>query len=144
MALREELAAQMKQAMKSGERERLRALRLLRAELQVAETSGREVDELGVIKSYANSLRKAAEEYQAHGREDKAEQIRADLAVIEEFLPRQLEPQELERLIDRIIGEQGLGPGDIGAVMRTLMSEHGDVVDGRTAQQIARQRLERR
>ncbi len=141
VSIQDELALQMKQALKAGRKERLRVLRLLRAELQVAETSGKDFEETDVVKSYARSLRKTADEYEGLGRADKAEDMRRDLAVVEEFLPPQMGREELEALIERTIEQNDCGPGDVGVVMKAVMGEHGDVVDGRLAQQIAREKL---
>ncbi|MFW6189068.1 MAG: GatB/YqeY domain-containing protein [Planctomycetota bacterium] len=141
MSVQEEVSRQMKEALKSGRKDRLRVLRMLKSELQVAERSGRAVDEVSVVKSYAKSLRQNAEEYEELGREEAAEAVRRDLDVVEEFLPEQMGREDLEALIEEVIEEQDLGPGDIGPLMKTVMSRHGDVVDGSLAQEIARQKL---
>ena len=99
MSIRDELGRQMRKALKVGAADRLRALRMLRAELQVAETSA------------------------------------------EEFLPTQMERDELQKIIAAIIEENHWGPRDLGRVMKIVMGRHGDMVDGRTAQEIARARL---
>jgi uncharacterized protein YqeY len=129
--------------MKAGDTARVRALRKLAAELQVAATSGRRFDEVAVIKSYAGALRASAEEYEQLGVEDRAEAVRAELAVVEEFLPAQMSRPEIEELVGRIIGENQYGPRDLGKVMKAVMSGHGDVVDGRTASEVARELLSR-
>ena len=144
LGIREELAGQMKQALKAGEKARLQALRMIRAEFEVAQTSGKDFDETDVVKGHANRLRKSLAEYEQLGLDDRVSQLREELRVVEEFLPRQMRREELEQLIVAVIDEQGLGPGDIGRLMRTVMSEHGDVVDGRVAQEIARARLAER
>ncbi len=141
MSIADELREQMKQALKSGQRDRLRALRLLKAELEVAETSGEEFDEVSVVKSFAKSLRRSADEYEELGRPEQARELRARLEVVEEFLPPQMNEQELEALIGAMVEENDYGPRDIGKVMKAVMSEHGDTVDGRLAQEIARRRL---
>jgi len=129
------------QALRSGAKERLGVLRLLKTELQVAERSGKAFDEVAVLRSYANSLRKTAEEYDRRGRGELAESIRDDLQTIEEFLPCRLSADDLEALIAALIEREGYGPGDVGKVMRTLMAERADQVDGRLAQEIARRLL---
>ncbi len=142
MTIQQTISEQMKEALRSGEKERLRVLRLLKTELQVAERSGQEFDEVAVLRSYANSLRKAADEYEARGRPEMADAIRQDVRTVEEFLPRQMPAADLEALIASLIEREGFGPGDVGKVMRSLMAEHAGQVDGRLAQQIARRLLE--
>ncbi|MCK4283976.1 MAG: GatB/YqeY domain-containing protein [Candidatus Brocadiae bacterium] len=141
MSVRDVLADQMKRALKGRQTERLRALRMLRAELQVAETSGKEFKETDVVKSHAKKLRKNVEEYEQLGLTDRAEAIREELAVVEEFLPPQMSRDELGQQIAALIEENDYGPRDIGKVMKALMSEHADVVDGRLAREIAAEKL---
>ncbi len=141
MSIGEEVSEQMKGALKAGQKERLRVLRMLRAELQVAETSGRDFEEIDVIKSYAGTLQKTAEEYEECGRPEEAEAARRDLHLVQEFLPEPMARDELEQLIQQIVDEHDYGPRDLGKVMKTVMGEHSDRVDGRLAQQIAREKL---
>ena len=141
MTIQETISEQMKLALKSGSKDRLRVLRLLKTELQVAERSGKKLDEADVLRTYANSLRKTAEEYERLGRQDMADGLKADLKIIAEFLPSQVSAGDLEVLVAELIKCDGLGPGDVGKLMRTLMAEHAGQVDGRLAQQIARRLL---
>jgi hypothetical protein len=136
-----ELAEQMKQALKAGRRERLGALRMLKSELEVAQASGRDYDPVQVVRSHAGTLRKSAEEYEELGLKERAEALRGQLAVVEEFLPEQMGREQLEELIDGLIRDNEYGPGDVGRLMGELMGRHGDVVDGRLANEIARQKL---
>jgi uncharacterized protein YqeY len=134
VALAEELAEAMQQALREGHRERLRALRMLKAELQVAQTSGKDFKDSDVVKSYANKLRKSAEEYEQLALGERAAAMRADLGVVEEFLPPQMERSAIEELVTGLVREHDYGPRDIGKVMKAIMGEHGDVVDGRVVQ----------
>jgi len=142
MSIRETLADQMRRALKAGQSDRLRALRMLKAELEVAAASGRDFKELDVVRSHAKKLRRTLEEYEGLGLKDRVEALRTELAVVEEFLPRQMDRAELERLIEALVQQHGWGPGDIGRLMKAVMSEHGDVVDGRLAREIAQQKLQ--
>lgn len=141
MTIRERLSEEMRRALKAGRKERLRVLRMLRSELQVAETSGRDFDEIDVIKSYARTLQDSAEEYEELDRPEQAEKARRDLEVVQEFLPTPMSRGELEELIQTLVDEHDYGPRDLGKVMKAVMSEHGDRVDGRLAQEIAREKL---
>ena len=141
MTIRERLSEEMRRALKAGRKKRLRVLRMLRSELQVAETSGRDFDEIDVIKSYARTLQDSAEEYEELDRPEQAEKARRDLEVVQEFLPTPMSRGELEELIQTLVDEHDYGPRDLGKVMKAVMSEHGDRVDGRLAQEIAREKL---
>lgn len=144
MSLTDEISRAMRQSLRSGDKKRLLVLRMLLSELKVAETSGRQFDELAVVKSYAKKLRKTAEEYRGLNLPEETSRFEADLAVVEEFLPSQLDPSEVERIITEIIEQNGYGPRDLGLVMKAVMAAHGDAVDGRVAQGIARRTLSER
>ena len=144
MSLRDKLAAEMKKALKGGQKARLSAMRLLKAELEVAGASGKAFSEVDVARSYAKKLHKVAEEYAQLGVADRAQAARADAQVVEEFLPPQMGRPELERLIADLISQNQYGQRDLGKVMKEVMSRHGDVVDGQTAREIATQQLSER
>jgi hypothetical protein len=111
------------------------------SELKVNAAAREQRDESTVVKSYAKKLRNSAEEYRELGRPDKAEELDAQREVVREFLPRQLGREEIEALVDDLIAEGDYGPGDLGGVMKAIMSEHGDRVDGSLVQQVARRKL---
>jgi uncharacterized protein YqeY len=144
VSLRDKLAAEMKKALKGGQKARLSAMRLLKAELEVAEASGKAFSEVDVARSYAKKLHKVAEEYAQLGVADRAQAARADAQVVEEFLPPQMSRPELERLVADLISQNQYGQPDLGKVMKEVMSRHGDVVDGQTVREIATQQLSER
>ncbi len=141
MSIREALSEEMKKALRAGQKERLRALRMLMAELQVAETSGKDFEEVDVVKSHARELRKTVQEYERLGLTERVEALQRELAVVQEFLPQQMGREELERLITDLIQQHHYGPRDLGKVMKAVMAEHGDVVDGGLVRQIAAEKL---
>lgn len=141
MSIRDALAVEMTQARLQGLQDRVRALRMLMAELQVAETSGKDFKEVDVVKSYAKKLRKTVEEYERLGLDERAAGVRAELDAVMAFLPAQMDRSQLEDLITALVEEKGYGPRDIGQVMRAIMSEYGDVVDGRLVQEVAAEKL---
>ena len=141
MSIRDEVTERLKKAMKSGDKETVGVLRMLLSELKVAERSGSDYDEMDVIQSYAKKLRKNVEEYEDLDRDDKAEESRRELAVVEEFLPEQMDRGEIEELVESIVAENDYGPRDLGKVMKQVMSDHGDRVDGNVVQEVAREKL---
>jgi len=141
-SVQDEISRQMKVAIKNGQKDRLDVLRMLLSELAVAAASGSEYGELDVIRSYARRLKNDAAEYERLALDDRTRQAQSELAVVEEFLPRQLDRPQLEQIIERMVAENDLGPRDIGRSMKIVMSEYGDRVDGRMAQEIVRERLQ--
>lgn len=144
MSIAEAVGRQMREALKAGRSERLRALRMLKAELQVAEVSGKDFDEVDVVKSHARKLRKSRQEYERLGLTERVEALERELAVVEEFLPEPMSREELERLIADLIEKHQYGARDLGKVMQAVMAEYGDVVDGGLARQIAQKKLAER
>lgn len=141
MSIRDEVNDKLKKAMKAGDKDTVGVLRMLLSELKVAERSGSDYDEMDVIQSYAKKLRKNVQEYEELDREDKAEESRQELAVVEEFLPEQMDREEIEELVEQIVEENDYGPRDLGKVMKQVMGEHGDEVDGNLVQQVAQEKL---
>ncbi len=145
MTLTERISEDMKTAMKARDTVRLETVRSIRAALLELDKSGREVDEDDRLKAVINQAKRrkdAIEQYSAAGREDLAERERAELAVIEEYLPRQLSEGEIEAEVDRIIAETGANsPSDFKVVMPKAMASMRGRADGARVQQIVRSRL---
>jgi uncharacterized protein YqeY len=141
MSLRDELSEGIQRALRGSDKQRLSVLRMLLSELEIAETSGGEVDESAVVRSYARKLRKTADQYKELNLPDEARKAETELAIVEELMPRQMEPSEVEVIVARIIEENDYGPRDLGRVMKAVMAAHGDSVDGRLVQEIAQNRL---
>ena len=124
-ALRSRIDEAVKQAMKSGDRPRLGALRLITAAIKQVEVDTRKAptdeDVLAVLSRMVKQRRESIEQYEKAGRDDLAAAERAELAVIGEFLPEPLSEAELESLVQAAIAETGAaGPRDMGRVMAAL------------------------
>lgn len=123
--------ADMTSAMKAAERERAAALRMVLSELQKAakEDGG---DELAVLRRERKRRLEAAEQFRAGGRPELAEQEESEAALIATYLPAELDDAELDALISASIAETGAsGPGELGQVMRAVMSRVQGRADGR-------------
>jgi len=144
MSLREELSEKMKAAMRSRDAKRLSVLRMVLSELNVADASGQQYDEVSVVKAYAKKLKNTVEEYQRLALPDKVREAQEELRVVEEFLPQQMSQAEIEKLVVELIERENFGPRDIGRLMKAVMGEHGDRADGRLVQQIAKEKLAQR
>jgi uncharacterized protein len=129
-------------AMKAGEKDRTAALRQISAKIKDRDieerTSNKEVpdDELvvSVLQKMAKQRRESIEMYDAGGRAELAAKERAELAVIEEFLPRMMDEAETKAAIEAIKTEIGADTiKDMGRVMGELKARHGAVLDGKLA-----------
>jgi len=144
MNIEQTIREQVKVALKARQKQRLAVLRMVLSELKVAQASGTEYDELEVVKAYAKKLRKNVAEYEGLNLPEKADESRAELAIVGEFLPKQMDREQIEALVATAVKERDYGPRDLGRLMKQIMSEHGDSVDGRLVHQIAREKLSER
>ena len=147
MALSDIINEQLKAAMKAGDKVRLETLRSIRAGILEFEKSGagRDMtpdDELKILNSGAKKRRDAIEQYETHGRTEAAAQERAELAIIQEFLPAQMSEAEVEAALRDIIAQVGATqPGDVGKVMGAAMKTLKGKADGSLIQIIAKRML---
>ncbi len=144
MTLTETISEQLKQAMKSGDKLRLETLRSLRAGILEFEKSGtgRDMtpdDEFKILNSAAKKRKDAIEQYDAVGRSDAAEQERAELKIIMEFLPAQLSQEEIQAAVAEIASQIGATqPGDFGKLMGAATKALKGKADGGMIQQVAK------
>lgn len=136
----------LKAAMKGGDKTRVATLRLLIAALKNERIqAGREItaDEVEAAVRRAVKQRKdSIEQYAKGGRQDLVDAEKAELAVLESYLPKGLSESDLEAAIRAIVAEKGFSSGkDVGLVMKELMARHKGRVDGKRAQEMARQIL---
>jgi uncharacterized protein YqeY len=137
----EQLRTDITTAMKAGEKERVGALRLVLAELQKAEKDG-SGDELAVLRRERKRRLEAAEQFRAGERPELAEQEESEAELITSYLPAELSDDELDALVTRAIAETGAsGAGDMGQVMKAVMTASGGRADGRRTSSRVREAL---
>jgi uncharacterized protein len=148
--IRDEIKSATITAMKAGEKERTTALRQISAKIKDRDieerTSGKDIpdDELvvSVLQKMAKQRRESIEMYVAGGREELAAVERAELAVIEEFLPQMLSEADTVAAIEAIKAETGASSmKDMGTVMAELKARHGAVLDGKLASTLVKAAL---
>jgi uncharacterized protein YqeY len=144
--LKDRLAAEMKEALKGGQKIRLAALRLLAAAVKNREVElRREVSEeefLEVVGRQVKQRRESIEAYERGGREELAAREREEKGVLEAYLPAQLSEEEVAALVEGIVEEtSATGPADVGKVMGALMARARGRVDGKRAQSLVLKRL---
>ncbi len=127
----EAVQADVRSAMKAGERERAAALRMVVDALQKDAKLGKG-DEIAVLQRERKKRVEAAEAYAEAGREQQAAAERHEGELIESYLPIQLSDEELGELVDAVITETGASERrQIGQVMATLMPMLDGRADGR-------------
>jgi uncharacterized protein YqeY len=148
--IRDDIKAATITAMKAGEKDRTAALRQISAKIKDRDIeermSGKEVpdDELvvSVLQKMAKQRRESIDMYVTGGRDELAAVERAELAIIEEFLPKMLDEAETAAAIAAIKAETGAASiKDMGAVMAELKARHGAVLDGKLASALVKAAL---
>jgi len=144
--LETQLQADLKDALRSGDKIRLSTIRQLRSQLQYAKLdagdSWSEERALAVLAKAAKMRDEAIAQFAQGGRADLVAREREELHVLERYLPRPLTEQELDALIDAAIAETGaVGPRDMGKVMQAVMPKVKGSTDGKVVNARVRERL---
>ena len=134
--LKQKLADELKQAIKSGDKVKRSAIRLLLAAINNAEIARQgaleDADILGIIAKEVRQRHESIEAFKQGNRPDLVTQEEAELAVLQEYLPPQMTREEVVEAARRIIEEVGAqGPGDKGKVMPKLIAQLKGRADGR-------------
>jgi uncharacterized protein len=135
--MREILAAQMKEAMKAGDKIRVGALRLIMSALKDREIELRgagkivsRADELAVLTKMVKSRQESLAIYQQAGRQELADQESAEIAVIAEFMPKQMDEDAVKAAAAAAIAKTGaVGIKDMGKVVAALKEAHPGQMD---------------
>ena len=147
MTLEDRINEALKEAMKAKDEATKRGLREIKAQILLAKTdgSGAEVNEereIQILQKMAKQRRDSLSIYVEQNRNDLAEKEREELAVIEKFLPKQLNAEELTVILQGIIAEVGASsPKDMGKVMGVATKQLAGKADGRLVSEVVKQLL---
>lgn len=145
MTLLERVKSDITVAMKSGERERVGALRLVSSELQKAHkdaASGSQADEVAVLQRERKRRVEAATAYRDAGREDLAASEEAEAELIDAYLPEQLSDDELHAIVGDVLAETGAAsPKEMGRVMSMVMPRVQGRADGKRVSAVVKEKL---
>jgi hypothetical protein len=144
MSLLDRVRADTTAAMKSGDRPRVSALRLISNELQKAhkEASGSEADEVAVLQRERKRRLEAAEAYREAAREDLASGEEAEAVLIAAYLPEQLSDEELHAIVGDAVAESGASsPKEMGKVMSLVMPRVQGRADGKRVSAVVKEKL---
>ena len=147
MTLKEQIIADMTAAMKAKDAARTSTLRMLKAAITNREKEGgdglTDEDVTKLLRSQLKQRRDSVEQYQKAGRQDLVDKETAEIAVIEEYLPRAASAEEIEQAVSEAITETGAtSMKDMGAVMKASMAKlAGKNADGRMVSETVKKRL---
>jgi uncharacterized protein len=139
MALEQKVMADMKDAMKAKDEAGLRGLRAIKAAIIIAKTAEgaggelKEEDEVKLLQKLVKQRKDSLEIYEKQHREDLAIKEREEIAVIEKFMPTQLDPAALKLVLQKIITDSGASSiADMGKIMGIASKQLAGQADGKT------------
>jgi hypothetical protein len=150
MALKEQILEDLKTAMKAKDKDRLQVLRSLKAKLQEKEIAERKDGEatltedqaIAVLMKAAKQRKESITQFEEGGREDLAEKEKAELEIIEEYLPKMLTEDEVREVVSKKIADLGAeGPQDMGKVMGPIMGMLKGKADGGLVSKVVKEEL---
>ena len=148
--IRDQIKTALTGAMKAGDKPRTGALRLIQSALK-----NRDIELRGapnppdddtvvteVLQKMIKQRRESIDMYRKGGRDELADAEAAEVAVIEEFLPRQMSDEEMKAAIDAVVAETGAASvKDMGRVMAVVKERHAGELDMSKASQMVKARL---
>jgi uncharacterized protein len=141
MAIAEQIKADLGDAMRAGQKDKVGALRLVLSELQKAAKEGGE-DELAVLRRERKRRLEAAQQFRDGGRDELAAGEEAEAELIGGYLPAQLSDQELQTIVERAVADSGAQSAkDMGAAMKQAMAAVDGRADGKRVSGLVRAAL---
>jgi len=146
MRTKEKLTQSLKEALKAKDERRKRVIRMAMTSIKNAEVDKKgeldEPDVLAIMQKEVKARHETIEGAQKAGRDDLITEAEAEIAVLEEYLPKALSREELEALVKDAIAEAGAtSPKEMGMVMKVLMPKVRGRADGKEANQIVQELL---
>jgi hypothetical protein len=147
MSKKTELEEAMRESLRSGDTERKNTLRLVLTAIKEAEVRDQaEMDDDGVLvilQKQVKSRRETIVDAEKAGRPDLIKDAESEIAILEDYLPKQMSDAELEALVDEAIAQTGaVSPADMGKVMGVLMSKVQGRADGGKVSQTVKAKLQ--
>ena len=148
MSIKEQLMADMKAAMKAKEEGKLalNTIRMARAHIRQAEIDNGHADfnddqVLAVLRKEVKQRKETLSEIESSGREDLVEQTKAEIDVLEKYLPAEMTPEAVEAAVKQIADAMDPGQKNMGSVMKAVMAQLKGQADGKLINQIVRKLL---
>ncbi|MEM6297573.1 MAG: GatB/YqeY domain-containing protein [Bacteroidota bacterium] len=148
MSLQQTIESEIKTAMKAKDKIRLQALRAVKSQILLVKSEKGAADELTeaqemqILMKAAKQRKDSLDIYEKEGREDLAETERAELAVIEEFLPQMMGEDELREKLTTIIAQVGaISPKEMGKVMGAATKQLAGKADNKDISRIVKELL---
>ncbi len=148
MSLEQNIMTELKAAMIAKDEAALRSLRAIKAAILLAKTADgkqgdiNEEDEIKLLQKLAKQRKDSLAVFVEQNREDLAQKEREELAVIEKFLPAQMDEESVKQILKDIMSQVGAsGPGDMGKVMGVATKQLAGKADGKLISALVKELL---
>ncbi len=147
MEIREQIMADVKDAMRSKDQLKLNTLRFLQSavknrEIELRPNSITSDEVMGVIKKLVKQRKESIEQYQNGGRQDLADQEAAELKVLEGYLPAQMGREQIEKVVTEVIASLSAKTvKDMGPVMKEVIARTAGAADNKTVSEVIKSKL---
>lgn len=142
----DQISADLRQALKAGEKERVSTLRMLLNEIKNEQIRERqEIDEQGFSRLVRKSIKQredSADQFEKGDREELAAKERREIEILSVYMSEEIGEDELRGAITQILADSGQsGPQAMGLVMREMMARFGGQADGKRINELVREQL---
>lgn len=141
MDLLAKLTQDMKTAMKARDQKRLDVIRMLLSDVKVIDMAPKPTTAEDAVAAYGKKLRKSLEEYQKLGKADEVENLKFEIGVVDEYLPKKASSEETDRLVEEFLKANSFTAKQFGQAMGAFMKAHGAKVDPAAANAALKKRL---
>jgi len=147
MSLKEQILNATKEAMKARDADKVGTLRFLQAaiknrEIEVRPNALTDDDVISVLKKSAKQRQDSIEQFASAGRTDLVDKEKAELLVIESYLPKQMGADQVEALVKQAIGETGAKSAkEMGVVMKAVMAKTQGQADNKLVSELVKKNL---
>ena len=146
MNLNEQIASDMKEAMKSQDKFRLSVLRMLKSALQLEKISKKhdltDDEVIAVVKRQVKTRKDSISEYEQYNKMEEVENLKKEIEVLSKYLPPELSKEEIEKVLDDIFAEiKPESIKDMGKIMKEATAKLGNAADMSLVSSLVKEKL---
>ncbi len=141
MNTKEKIAEALKSAVKARDKLRTSVLRMVLAQIKDTEAASDKPDYLAAVGGYAKRLKKSVSEYERLEQPEKVADLKEEIAIVEEFLPKPFSEEEIERIVEEVIAANNFTLKDFGRTMKAVMETCKGAAEGKVVSRIVKEKL---
>ena len=144
MNVKDRVTEDLKSAMKAQDKLKTSVLRMILADIKIADTSGKprdQIDYVEVVRGYHKKLKKSREEYERLHLPEKVKELDGEIAIVDEYLPKQMPDDEIKKIVHEAVEANKFTVKEMGTAMKLIMGKYGNAVDGKKVQVYLKEKL---